>query len=181
MSIQPRKARLSPICDAKHLRQFWVVDAPFRAVLSGGIDNLERPCPRVSRFALLLRCLLIVAFCLDGSVGVWRSTAMAAERAGHAVTTTPHADSHSVQLATALDADHDCGDTGTTRSAQSSEHGDCDCTKNDCSCACAFTGIAFTHVVPFAAQHIPSAEPGVILRPETAREVTSTVFRPPIG
>jgi hypothetical protein len=136
----------------------------------------------VFRLTLLLRCLLIVALCLDGSVGVWRATAMAAEGAGHAVTTAPRTDSQSVQLASDSVADQDCEDPGASpRSAQSSEHGDCDCTKSDCSCACAFTGIAFTHVVPFAAQHIPSAEPGVILRPETAREVTSTVFRPPIG
>ena len=132
------------------------------------------------RFALLLRCLLILALCLDGGVGVWRATTMAAGMVGHVTNASPAA-SHSDQLATASVADEDCNEAPATRGKQSGDHGDCDCTKNGCACACAFAGIAFTHAVPFAAQHLLATKPAVPLRPQIVSEFSSAVFRPPIG
>lgn len=132
------------------------------------------------RFAPLLRCLLIVALCLDGSVGVWRFTAMAADMTGHAATAL-HAASRSDHLVAASATDQDCEETPAARSEQSGAHDDCDCTKNGCICARAFIETAFTHAVPFAVQHVLAAKPAVTLRPQVVREFSSAVFRPPIG
>lgn len=134
------------------------------------------------RLAPLLRCVLIVALCLDGSVGVWRTTAMATQLARHAASSAQRTHSGDIAAA-AIDQDCDDRDIAAPHSAQEQRplHDDCDCSSSGCSCACAFTGIAFAHAVPFVAQHLLAVRPAVILRNQTVGHFSSAVFRPPIG
>ena len=121
--------------------------------------------------ALLLRCLLIVTFCLDGSLSLWTSSAMAATQAQHMPA------GGGAQAAT---AGADCED-GDQQGERAASHEDCDCGSGACGCACAFPVAAITHALPFLAQHALATRPAVVsLATEPLGSVTP-VFRPPIG
>lgn len=126
----------------------------------------------MSPFGTLLRCLLIVTLCLEGSLSLWSSSAMAVERIEHLATASP---------APAVEADEDCDD-GTSREGSGASHDDCDCgSGSGCLCACAFPLLAVTHTVPFAAQHLLASQPAVLEQTSVALATTARVFRPPIG
>lgn len=121
---------------------------------------------------ILLRCLLIVAFCLEGSMSLWASSAMAADRAGHVV---------AAGQALPAPVDQDCED-GATRDQGGSAHQDCDCGAGSaCTCACMFTAVAIVHTLPFAARHLLATVPAVPSRTAVVLTAIAPVFRPPIG
>ena len=127
----------------------------------------------MSPLAFALRCLLIVAFCLDGSLSLWMSSAMAAEQVHHVA----DADAHASTV-----VDDDCGDVAGNARDGSSSHEECDCNPGTaCGCACVFPVAAMTHAVPFLAQHVLTVRPPsasfIAVRPSTV----TPVFRPPIG
>lgn len=122
-------------------------------------------------FGILLRCLLILAFCLEGSMSLWVSSAMAADRAGH--------------VGTAQDSqapvEQDCEDDAP-RDLGGSAHEDCDCGSGlGCACACMFPVAAMVPVVPFAARHLLATVPPVPSRTAVVPTAIAPVFRPPIG
>jgi hypothetical protein len=100
---------------------------------------------------------------------------MVSEMAAH----TANDESSESALAAAEDCENQ--DLEGSQSGTSQAHDDCNCSDGGCSCACAFTGIAFVHTVPFAAQHSLAAKPSMTLRTQTVREFSTAVFRPPIG
>jgi hypothetical protein len=124
--------------------------------------------------AFLLRCLLIVAFCLDGSLSLWMSSAMAAERVEHLADSDLHPP-------TAVD--DDCGDVaGNGGGGDDSSHEACDCsTGAACGCACVFPVAAMTHAVPFLARHVLAVRPPTTEFTAVPRSTATPVFRPPIG
>jgi hypothetical protein len=120
----------------------------------------------------LLRCLLIVTFCLEGSLSLWTSSAMAVDSA-HQVAAAVQAQPVAVDQVCAEEAASEQGGTG---------HADCDCAQGiGCACACVFPAVAITHAIPFAAQHLLATVPVVPSRQPVVAAVTSPVFRPPIG
>lgn len=122
--------------------------------------------------ALLLRCLLIVTFCLDGSLSLWTSSAMAANEVRHAAANGMQ------QVAAAAD---DCEDR-VTQGERGSSHEDCDCGSGmACGCACVFPVAAITRPLPFAAQHALASRPAMFSLAAVPLSATTPVFRPPIG
>ena len=127
----------------------------------------------MSPLAFALRCLLIEAFCLDGSLSLWMSSAMAAEQVGHVADSGMHA-------STAVD--DDCGDVPGNAGEGSSSHEECDCDSGTaCGCACVFPVAAMTHAVPFLAQHVLTTRPPVAAYAAVRPSTVTPVFRPPIG
>jgi len=157
------------------------VDFPFFGVVSGGIDNLTqgpRPQARMSPPALLLRLLLAVTLCLDGSLSLWMSSAMAAERAGMASDAAG-------QRGTPLGEDCERA-PATDDDAGSVPHEDCDCragfgTGSGCGCVCVFPLAAIQHPLLFAARQRVSSPPPGFVPVGVPRSAVSPVFRPPIG
>ena len=142
-------------------------------MLSRGIDNLEfKPNCLMPRLRILLRFLLIVTFCLEGSVSVWAASAMAVDNA-HEVSATEKARPASI--------DEDCGDEASAEQG-GAVHEECDCAQGlGCACACVFPVIAFVHAVPFAAQHSLASVTAVPARLPVVLVAITPVFRPPIG
>lgn len=134
-----------------------------------GIDNFRvgsyhfmPPC------VLLLRCLLVAAFCLNASAVQWRSTAMAGVQVQHAQS----GDRSMV---------HDSGCDNSTDSGRERKAGaDCDCTQG-CTCMCVSPVASVDHAVVFAAQHALDVHPFAPAVTSTVRTAISSVFRPPIG
>jgi len=121
----------------------------------------------------LLRCLLVVTFCLEGSLSMWTSSAMAVD------------DAHQVAVAglpsEAVVAEGDCAEVASSDEG-GSMHRDCDCGKvSGCTCACVFPAVAIAHTLPFAAQHLLATQPVLRSRAPLALAATTRVFRPPIG
>ena len=120
----------------------------------------------------LLRCLLIVTFCLEGSLSMWTSSAMAVD------------DAHQVAVAGVSEevvADGDCAEVASSDEG-SAMHRDCDCGKvSGCTCACVFPAVAIAHALPFAARHLLATQPAARSRAPAALAATTRVFRPPIG
>lgn len=123
----------------------------------------------------LLRCLLIVAFCLEGTLSLWASSAMAAEGAVAAASRVETA----AESGDALAADLSCADDVTHREG-GSPHGDCDCGTGSGCCACAFPVLAVVHSVPFAAQHRLADQPPILAPASLVPAAATGVFRPPI-
>lgn len=124
------------------------------------------------RLRILLRFLLIVTLCLEGSVSVWAASAMAVDNA-HEVADTEKAGPAVI--------DEDCGDEAATEQGDA-VHEECDCAQGlGCACACVFPVIAFVHAVPFAAQHSLASVPAVPARFPVVIAAITPVFRPPIG
>jgi hypothetical protein len=130
-------------------------------------------------FALLLRCLLIVTLCLDGSLSLWSSSAMAANQARHAAASVT-----APALAEADDAE--CADTSEGAGSQpgrpGAAHEDCDCGVGTCGCPCLFSVAAtITHAVPFMALHTLATQPVMPSPSHVPLNTRTAVFRPPIG
>ena len=120
--------------------------------------------------ALILRYLLIVALCWDGSASLWRASAMA-------VTDVQHA---SLINGDAVAVDEQCEDhAGHDQTGAVSD--DCNCGLDSECCACAFTVATITHTVPFAARHRTSDLSPVHFGTLVALDDYGRVFRPPIG
>lgn len=124
-------------------------------------------------FALPMRCLLIVALCLDMGVSQWTASSMAVSEAQQAA--NPH---HSASV----QDDEDCEDDAP-QSGKGSSHHDCNCDPGSACCACAFPVATIIHTVPlpFAARHVLSAQPAPRSVFPVARRDNTRVFRPPIG
>lgn len=120
----------------------------------------------------LLRLMLIVTFCLEGSLSLWTSSAMAVDVAHQAV---------AADQASPAAIDRDCADEASPEEG-GSRHNDCDCTQGlGCACACVFPVVAIAHAVPFAAQQLLATVPAVPSRLPVVVKATTPVFRPPIG
>jgi len=133
--------------------------------------------------ATLLRCLLIVAFCLDGSASLWSASSMAVSMAAHGADIGPDKRMLDERGSTAP-ADADCpeGDfVGQVDTGQEIDHESCDCSGAACQCPVGFTSVVFAHTVPFAAPHRVSTALTVSEPASIARRSLSPVFRPPIG
>ncbi|MGV8939954.1 MAG: CopL family metal-binding regulatory protein [Lysobacter sp.] len=132
------------------------------------------------RFALLLRCLIVLAFCLDGSAMAWQSSAMAIASVQHAhshVANAPHADAgHGMDSEEAVAID--CGEASEDDHSESEE---CACSDGGCDCACGFVTLALGRgVPPLDAMWVGFLQVSPDLT--TIRPVaSSSVFRPPIG
>ena len=121
---------------------------------------------------LLLRCLLIVTFCLEGSLSLWASSAMAVDKAHHANT---------AEQTRPVAIGQDCEDTSAENRGGSAHH-DCDCGQGmGCDCLLVFPVMAFNYVLPFAAHHLLATVPAMSPRPPVIVTAVTRVFRPPIG
>lgn len=137
--------------------------------------------------ALALRCLLVLAFCLDGSASLWKASAMATAMAERAVAvatpSTPAAaadPTHHGPLAVRA-ASLSC-ETRDTFSPGNADHQDCNCdTDRGCTCPCTFAVKLLAHEVPFAAQHHLPMQPAEPQQETPAQAQTATLFRPPIA
>lgn len=133
--------------------------------------------------AALLRCLLIVAFCLDGSASLWSASSMAVSMAAHGVG-SGHGQRMHDEPAPAASMDVDCSGAelaGRLDTGHEIDHESCDCSSAACQCPVGFTNVVVVHTVPFAAQHRVSTELTVSEPASIARGSLSPVFRPPIG
>lgn len=135
------------------------------------------------RFPTLLRCFLIVAFCLDGSASLWSASSMAVSMAGHGAGSTHGQRRHDESRpAAAIDADcPEANFAGRADTGHEIDHESCDCSSAACQCPAGFTNVVVAHGVPFAAQHRVSTELIVSEPVLISRGSLSPVFRPPIG
>ena len=121
---------------------------------------------------VLLRFVLVVTFCLEGSLSVWTASAMAVDSAHQAA---------AADQASPVAIDRDCADEASPEEG-GSVHKDCDCAQGlGCACACVFPVVAITPTIPFAAQHLLATVPAVLSRLPVVITATTPVFRPPIG
>ena len=128
---------------------------------------------------LLLRCLLIVTFCLEGSLSLWASSAMAVDKAHHTVDKAHHATT--AEQTRPVASGQDCEDPFAEDRGGSAHH-DCDCGQGlGCACLLVFPAMAFNHVLPFAAQHLLATVPAGTPRAPLVVTAATRVFRPPIG
>lgn len=129
--------------------------------------------------SILLRLLLCVTLCLNGSTALWASTQMALDASHMApakATAAAHED-HSPSPADA-NADAEPGD----RHLHSGD--DCRCGAGllaGCACGCAYPASAIAVSVPFAARHVLQDEAPVYIETRAPLQESSTIFRPPIG
>ncbi len=133
-------------------------------------------------FALFLRCLIVLAFCLDGTAMAWQSSAMA-------IATVQHTHSHAAGTQHAdADADHGMQDDGMLAMdceqvaiADHSRDEECACSDGGCDCACGFVTLALGRGVPAVNAlwigFMPVSHHVTTIRPT----VSASVFRPPIG
>lgn len=117
---------------------------------------------------VLLRCLLILTFCLEGSLSLRGSSAMALE-----------ASTRLAEPARAAAVDQDCEDDAWPVDTDGNRR-HCECVA-DCSCVCVFPVVAIAHVTPFAAAQMLASQPIVFSRDSVALAATARIFRPPIG
>lgn len=130
------------------------------------------------RLTYMLRLLLIVAFCLDGSATVWQASAMAESMARHGSSSGHGGHVEQGQVASAEDCEDEDGKaTGQGTSSQEA----CDCDSTGCECPFGFTTFAVACGVPFAAQHRLVALPTMPDPTAVVRSSLASVFRPPIG
>lgn len=135
------------------------------------------------RFSTLLRCFLIVAFCLDGSASLWSASSMAVSMAGHGADTA-HGQRRHDESAPAASVDADCPEgkfAAPVDTGHEIDHESCDCSSAACQCPAGFTSVVVAHTVPFAAPHRVSTALIVPEPASIARRSLSPVFRPPIG
>lgn len=121
-------------------------------------------------FTPLMRCLLIVAFCLDMGVSQWTASLMVVSEGQQAA--NPR---HSASVKD----DEDCEDA-SPQSGKGSSHHDCNCDSGSACCACASPVATIIHAVPFAPRQALSTQPA----PRSVFALTwrdpARVFRPPI-
>ena len=135
------------------------------------------------RLSTLLRCFLIVAFCLDGSASLWSASSMAVSMAGHG-DGIAHGERMHDESRAAASTDADCPEgqfTGQAETGQEVGHESCDCSSAACQCPVGFTNVVVLRTVPFFAQQRVSTELAVSEPASIARGSLSPVFRPPIG
>lgn len=125
-------------------------------------------------FALLMRCLLIVALCFDTGVSQWTASAMAMTEVQQAANLQRNASATSVQ------DDADC-ETREGMGEKTPAHHDCTCDLGSTCCACAFPVATVTHAIAFAARHELSDQPAPRSVPPSPLRDSARVFRPPIG
>lgn len=134
-------------------------------------------------FPSLLRYLLVLAFCLDGSATLWKASAMATSAVQHGQTSDRDAGGlhHGASTTTTTaSASIDCPDAGVP-GQDGDEHGGCDCADAACGCACDFLKVAVAHKVPPAGSGWLAYVP-VLPDPATVgKSSLSSLFRPPIG
>lgn len=116
-----------------------------------------------------LQCLLLVAFCLNGSLSLLRGANMA------------HGDAHTVPASgeTTTLAEEACDEVATEGQALSG-HKDCDCGFGTC-CSCVFSFYAIAHVAPLPAQRLLPRNEAVPPLNQVVPIGPSRLFRPPIG
>jgi hypothetical protein len=124
--------------------------------------------------------VLILVLCLEGAVGVWSNTAMAANAISRgtessAVSSLGHHEAAVAKTGLA------CADDGRVDGSPGKQGDDCDCLMADCTCPCTISTLAIVQVVPFAAQHVLALKPMAHAHSETIAQPSSAVFRPPIG
>ena len=121
---------------------------------------------------VLLRFLLVLTFCLEGSLSAWSASAAALD------------DVHQVVVADAASpvvSDQDCAEEGVPGEGRS-VHDDCECAQGlGCACACVFPVGAMAGTIAFAARHPLATAPAVRARVLVVPIVLTRVFRPPIG
>ncbi|MFC3715571.1 CopL family metal-binding regulatory protein [Luteimonas soli] len=134
----------------------------------------------------MLRYLLVLAFCLDGSAGLWKASAMATSavqhlHAGDHEAGDPHHGATETIATTVTTASApDCPDVETPGQGDDGHEG-CDCTDAGCSCTCDLLKVSVAHKVPPAGTAWLAYIP-VLPDPTTVgKSSLSSVFRPPIG
>ena len=162
-----------------------LIDTANFAVVSGW----AYPLGSIFRFmvwsAVALRCLLVLAFCLDGGASLWKASVMASAMAQQALAPAAAASEGAGARgkhheATARAAAAGCVARGTFL-AGNAEHQECDCDADGgCPCPCTFAVKLIAHQVPFAAQHHVPAPPAEPHRQTAVPEQTTSLFRPPI-
>lgn len=131
---------------------------------------------------LLLRCLIVLAFCLDGTAMAWQKSAMAVGAVHHV-----HADAHVTNDGHGS-ADHepdavatsDCEDTITTTPSEAA-HDDCGCSDTGCECACGFVTLALARGIPLADTLWIGFVPVSGDLTTVGQDASTSLFRPPIG
>ncbi|QOD90767.1 CopL family metal-binding regulatory protein [Lysobacter sp. CW239] len=131
---------------------------------------------------LLLRCLIVLAFCLDGSAMAWQKSAMAAGAVHHGHDTHVTSDGHRTTghepdpVAVLADgSEHaEAGSRGVI-------HENCDCTETGCDCACGFVTLALARGLPLVDAPWIGFVPISGDLTTAGRGVPSSLFRPPIG
>jgi hypothetical protein len=120
----------------------------------------------------LLRCLLLVALCLDGRFAP--SMPKIDADTGAAATTS------AVVLTQAATSNRDdCAEPGN--GTRSGIHDDCDCAKGTCGCICFLSVAALPSVPSSLLPHTLPAEPVVWSAPHVPSGLRATLFRPPIA
>ncbi|HJU39371.1 MAG TPA: CopL family metal-binding regulatory protein [Tahibacter sp.] len=120
----------------------------------------------------LLRCLLLVALCLDGRFAPSMPNAAAdpgASAASGVVASTTAA-------ASKVD---DCAKPGNGQ--RGGDHGDCDCAKGTCGCVCFLSVAALPAVSPSLLPHALPAGPLAWSAPHVPGGLRTKLFRPPIA
>lgn len=130
--------------------------------------------------AFALRCLLLVAFCLDGGTSLWKVSQMAAQMASQPRNVTDLTVLHHEVAEVAVGVP-EC-DVENATLPVNGEHDDCACDETGhCDCPCTFAEKLLAYKVPFSAQHALPAHPPVVQVESRAQSETSAVFRPPIA
>lgn len=132
------------------------------------------------RFKTLLRYLLVLAFCFDGSATLWKASAMAAGTAQHAQAGDHEAGDIQHDGSTATASAPDCPDAGVPEQGDGGHEG-CDCADAGCSCACDFLKVAVAHKVPPAGTAWLAYVPVLPGPAAVGKSSLSSLFRPPIG
>lgn len=131
----------------------------------------------------MLRYLLILAFCLDGSATLWKASVMATSavqnmHVGDHGAGGPHHGATDTIATVALTPD--CPDVETLGQGDDGHEG-CDCTDAGCGCACDLLKVVVAHKVP----PVGTAWLAYItVLPDSTtvgKSSTSSLFRPPIG
>ncbi|MEO6171294.1 MAG: CopL family metal-binding regulatory protein [Lysobacter sp.] len=131
--------------------------------------------PNVS---LLLRCLIVLAFCLDGSAMAWQKSAMAvsAVQHVHAASDMREGAVHGSDDVAAMDCDN-----SSMASGSDATHEGCDCSDAGCKCACGFLTLALARGVSIAEKDWIGFVPTSGHLTNVEQGTSSSVFRPPIG
>lgn len=130
--------------------------------------------------ALLLRYLLIVTLCLDGSLSLWTASATAVTQVARVAGIQEVAIAEAGS-SVAPDAGTDACADKPAQVPGGEMHRDCDCALDACDCLCVFSIAAISHRVPFLARHALTAQPVAWSAPRAPAGTRTAVFRPPIG
>lgn len=137
--------------------------------------------------SFLLRLLLCVTLCLNGSTALWASTRMALDPS-HMVPANAAAATHEDHARPdACGHVADCPEPAVSPDAvdrHAHAGDDCRCGAGilaGCSCGCAYPASAIAVSVPFAARHVLQAAAPVYVETRAPLQESSTIFRPPIG